>query len=186
MPYEENNLVPVVELPKPAEPKVAAVLAYLAEHQAHAVSREELIQTIWGVNGSDEALTQAVSKVRKHLKDHGLDHGLKTIPREGYRLDLALELVENSGGISKAETVEKGAVLDSQQSLKIGLLEQQVKHLERASIIKNRLLVACTVIIVLLLAFVFYQMSNRQKIIRTFEKPGATEVEKPQALTERR
>ena len=185
MPYEENNLVPAVELPKPAEPKVAAVLAYLAEHQAHAVSRDELIQTIWGVNGSDEALTQAVSKARKHLKDHGLDHGLKTIPREGYRLDLALERVENSGGISKPEPAEKGAVVDSQQSLRVGLLEQQVKHLERASIIKNRLLIACTVIIILLLAYVFYQISNRQKIIRTFEKPAATEIEKPQAMTER-
>ena len=65
------------------EPKVAAVLSILIEQGASPVTRDELLNRIWGDEGSDEALTQAVSRLRRLAGDAAL---IETIPRVGYQL----------------------------------------------------------------------------------------------------
>jgi DNA-binding winged helix-turn-helix (wHTH) protein len=69
------------------EPKVGELLLRLAESNG-PVSREELLDEIWGDEGSDEALTQAVSKLRRAIGDASRPYRvIKTAPRFGYELD---------------------------------------------------------------------------------------------------
>jgi hypothetical protein len=47
------------------------------------LSRDELLALAWEADASDEALTQAISRLRKLLGDR---KAIETIPRVGYRL----------------------------------------------------------------------------------------------------
>ncbi len=70
------------------KPKVMDVLLCLAEHAGQPVTRDELIECVWGERGaSDEVLTKAVSELRQVLGDTaGLPRYIETIPKRGYRL----------------------------------------------------------------------------------------------------
>ena len=70
------------------EPKVAEVLVQLAAQPGRVVSREELLSTVWpGVVVGDDALTQAVIKLRKALGDDAhRPKYIETISKRGYRL----------------------------------------------------------------------------------------------------
>lgn len=64
------------------------VLGYLARRAGEVVSREELLSTVWpGVVVGDDALTQAIIKLRKALGDdaHNPTY-IETISKRGYRL----------------------------------------------------------------------------------------------------
>lgn len=65
------------------EPRLAGVLSVLIQHRGDAVSRDTLLALVWEEDGSDEALTQAISRLRKALGDKSL---IETVPRVGYRL----------------------------------------------------------------------------------------------------
>lgn len=65
------------------EPRLADLLDYLVARRGETVSREELLDAIWRHEGSDEALTQAISRLRRLLGSREL---IRTVPREGYRL----------------------------------------------------------------------------------------------------
>lgn len=65
------------------EPRVADLLDRLIARAGETVEREELLDSVWGDEGSDEALTQAVSKLRAVLGDKDL---IRTEPRRGYAL----------------------------------------------------------------------------------------------------
>ena len=65
------------------EPRLASLLEMLAARPGAVVSRDELLDTVWGDEGSDEALTQAVSRLRQLLGNRDL---ILTEPRKGYRL----------------------------------------------------------------------------------------------------
>jgi DNA-binding winged helix-turn-helix (wHTH) protein len=70
------------------EPKATEVLQLLASRAGTAVSREELLATVWpGVVVGDDALTQAIIKLRKALGDdsHAPKY-IETISKRGYRL----------------------------------------------------------------------------------------------------
>jgi len=70
------------------EPRVLDVLRALLGRQGEVVTREELIDTVWGVEfGGDERLSRAISLLRKALGDKRGDHKhIETIPKRGYRL----------------------------------------------------------------------------------------------------
>ena len=70
------------------EPRVLDVLRALLDRQGEVVTREELIDTVWGVEfGGDERLSRAISLLRKALGDKRGDHKhIETIPKRGYRL----------------------------------------------------------------------------------------------------
>ena len=70
------------------EPKVLKVLEALIENYGEVVSREELIDRVWGVSfGGDERLSRAISLLRKAFGDQRGDYQhIETISKRGYRL----------------------------------------------------------------------------------------------------
>jgi tetratricopeptide (TPR) repeat protein/TolB-like protein/DNA-binding winged helix-turn-helix (wHTH) protein len=69
-------------------PKSMEVLLCLAANPGELVTRESLIDTVWGeAQGSQEALNHAVSDIRQALDDHSDDpQFVQTLPKRGYRL----------------------------------------------------------------------------------------------------
>jgi len=80
------------------EPRVSEVLAKLISTSG-PVSRRELIDEIWGIMGSDEALTQAVSRLRREISDSTRPYKIiKTVPRYGYELDVPAQATNELEG----------------------------------------------------------------------------------------
>ena len=67
------------------EPRLADLLEVFCEHPEEVLDRDTLLDRVWGDEGSDEALTQAVSRLRQLL---GAREIIQTEPRKGYRLTL--------------------------------------------------------------------------------------------------
>ena len=66
------------------EPRILAVLTELCQHQGRVVYRKDLIEKIWNnYGGADEALSQAISQIRKILQDENKQI-VETIPKKGY------------------------------------------------------------------------------------------------------
>lgn len=65
------------------EPKLAGLLAVLSQKNGEPVSRDELLETVWGGDVSDHALTQAVSRLRQIFGNRQI---IKTVARVGYQL----------------------------------------------------------------------------------------------------
>ena len=78
------------------EPRVAALLLYLATHPGEPASRTALLEALWpGVVVSDEALTNAVNKLRRAFEDDRANPKvIETIPKAGYRLLLPVQALE--------------------------------------------------------------------------------------------
>lgn len=70
------------------EPKMLEVLEVLIEANGEVVSREDLIDQVWGVGfGGDERLSRAISLLRKAFGDtRGNQQHIETISKRGYRL----------------------------------------------------------------------------------------------------
>jgi TolB-like protein/DNA-binding winged helix-turn-helix (wHTH) protein len=70
------------------EPKVMDLLVHMSGKPEHVHSREELLDNVWpGTVVSDEALTNAVIKLRKVFEDDSHNpRMIKTIPKRGYCL----------------------------------------------------------------------------------------------------
>ncbi len=69
-------------------PKAAEVLLCLAHDPGELVTRDHLLDSVWGVgNGSQEALGHAISEIRHALEDHADNPKyIQTLPKRGYRL----------------------------------------------------------------------------------------------------
>ncbi|MGH9672074.1 MAG: winged helix-turn-helix domain-containing protein, partial [Bryobacteraceae bacterium] len=69
------------------EPKSFRVLLFLIENRGRAVSKEELIQAVWGeMFVTDNALTRVIAQIRKALGDDArLARYIETVPTVGYR-----------------------------------------------------------------------------------------------------
>jgi DNA-binding winged helix-turn-helix (wHTH) protein len=69
------------------EPQVFDVLVHLIRHRDHVVSRDELIESIWGGRVvSESALSTRINAVRSAVGDSGTEQRLiKTLPRKGVR-----------------------------------------------------------------------------------------------------
>jgi DNA-binding winged helix-turn-helix (wHTH) protein/TolB-like protein/Flp pilus assembly protein TadD len=70
------------------EPKAMEVLVFLADRAGQVVSREALLTALWaGMVVGDDALTQAVIKLRRSLQDEArAPQYIETIAKRGYRL----------------------------------------------------------------------------------------------------
>ena len=75
------------------ERKVFDVLAYLCQRPDTAVTRQELLEAVWGRSiASDAVVAQVISKLRGLLSEHaGLPEAVKTVRGVGYRLDARVE-----------------------------------------------------------------------------------------------
>jgi DNA-binding winged helix-turn-helix (wHTH) protein/class 3 adenylate cyclase len=69
------------------EPQVFEVLRYLLEHRERVVSKEELLDRVWGDRFvSESALTTRIKQVRQAVGDDGRAQGvIKTVHGRGYR-----------------------------------------------------------------------------------------------------
>jgi DNA-binding winged helix-turn-helix (wHTH) protein len=70
-------------------PQAFAVLRYMSENANRLVTKDELMQVVWpGVVVTDDSLVQCIHEIRRALDDekHAV---LKTVPKRGYRLNLA-------------------------------------------------------------------------------------------------
>jgi adenylate cyclase len=80
------------------EPKVMAVLVYLAERPGTLVTRQELDATVWsGMVVGYDALTGAIQKLRKAFSDDPRHPRIiETLSKKGYRLIAPVERLQES------------------------------------------------------------------------------------------
>jgi pimeloyl-ACP methyl ester carboxylesterase/DNA-binding winged helix-turn-helix (wHTH) protein len=71
----------------PLEPQVFDLLVYLIDHRDRVVSKDDLIEGVWGGRiVSDSALSSRISIVRKAIGDDGgAQRLIRTVPRKGLR-----------------------------------------------------------------------------------------------------
>lgn len=69
-------------------PKVMDLLTYLAAHRGDVMSKDDLLDGVWGTKSvSESALTRTVTELRQVLDDAAHEpRVLETIPKRGYRL----------------------------------------------------------------------------------------------------
>ncbi|MBY6205480.1 tetratricopeptide repeat protein [Halomonas denitrificans] len=70
-------------------PRLLALLAYFVEHAGDVLSRDDIIENVWGhlEAASDDSVNVAVSSLRRELGDTRRPHGvIVAVPRRGYRL----------------------------------------------------------------------------------------------------
>ena len=79
------------------EPVVLKLLIYLIENRERLVTRQELMDTVWGDTViSESALTKAVARLRKALRDDSATHRyLETVRSRGYRFVAHVEEIES-------------------------------------------------------------------------------------------
>jgi len=84
------------ESPVPLTPKAFDVLLFLAQNPNRLITKEELLQAVWGDTFVEEGnLKQYISHLRKALADNSEDNRLiVTITRKGYQFTADVVLVE--------------------------------------------------------------------------------------------
>ena len=105
------------------EPQVFDVLRHLVENHDRMVSRDELIEAVWGGRiVSDATISSRINAVRRALGDSGAKQEfVKTIPRRGFRFvaqvavdgvqrPIAADPARVSAALGEAERAEFGAV----------------------------------------------------------------------------
>src|ERR687891_594177 len=86
------------------EPQVFDVLAYLIQHRDRVVTKDELIEHVWGGRIVSEAtLTSRLMAVRRALGDRAREQRLiQTIHGRGYRFIAAVTVAEAPSAASTA------------------------------------------------------------------------------------
>jgi len=103
-------------LPLDVPRRVFDVLAYLMEHRARAVGRDELIERVWRrSNVSDNQLAQTVLAARRLLDDDGVQQRwIRTVPGFGYHfigpVEIEADLAPDLAAQAKAAPAPDAAV----------------------------------------------------------------------------
>jgi DNA-binding winged helix-turn-helix (wHTH) protein/tetratricopeptide (TPR) repeat protein len=96
--------------PHHLQPKIMAVLVFLAERAGDVVTRDEIIETVWGRPVTDDVLTRAIHELRVAFDDKaGAPAYIETIPKIGYRLCAIVLPVDSDGKREGEKTDERGA-----------------------------------------------------------------------------
>lgn len=94
------------------------ILLLLAERPNEVVTRNELHEFVWrdqGFEVDDSSLTQAISTLRKMLKDPTKSpQFVKTVPKRGYQL---ISSVERSVPVASSEAINEAPVVDLAKEL---------------------------------------------------------------------
>jgi DNA-binding winged helix-turn-helix (wHTH) protein/TolB-like protein/Tfp pilus assembly protein PilF len=106
------------------EPRAMELLVVLASRPGEVVSREELLSAVWpGVVVGDEALSQAVTKLRKALGDDvRAPTYIETISKRGYRLIAAVKPLGGGPAAEVAAAPAPGKPRLPERAVLIGLL----------------------------------------------------------------
>ena len=76
------------------EPRVMDLLVYFCEHPGVVLSRDELVDSVWGSVVTDNALSRAVAIIRKALGDNKDNPAyIATLSKKGYRLIASVQKV---------------------------------------------------------------------------------------------
>jgi TolB-like protein/DNA-binding winged helix-turn-helix (wHTH) protein/Tfp pilus assembly protein PilF len=87
-------------------PKSYAVLRHLAENAGRLVSKQELLDAVWGSTVVTEgSLTQCIVEIRRALGESG-QHLLRTVPRLGFILDTTVVALEDAAASPPADAPE--------------------------------------------------------------------------------
>lgn len=83
----QSNLITVIGKEKRLEPKLVALLMYLAQNSQQVITRQQITETIWpDVVVGEESITQAIFSLRNALGDDAKrPRYIETIPKKGYR-----------------------------------------------------------------------------------------------------
>ena len=118
------------------EPQAFDLLVHLIRHREHVVSRDELIESIWGGRiVSESALSTRINAVRSAIGDSGTEQRLiKTLPRKGVRFVGEVREERKPFEASSASALERGAVetIDGHQATD-GLPARQVPGTETSN-----------------------------------------------------
>jgi DNA-binding winged helix-turn-helix (wHTH) protein len=93
-------------------PQVFDVLLHLVKHCDRVVTKDDLIDSVWGGRiVSESTLTSHINAVRKALGDTGEEQRLiRTIPRKGYRFVGLVQEVNGSEGNAWATPVKSNGI----------------------------------------------------------------------------
>jgi DNA-binding winged helix-turn-helix (wHTH) protein/tetratricopeptide (TPR) repeat protein len=97
------------------EPQVFDLLVHLIRRREHVVSRDELIESIWGGRiVSESALSTRINAVRSAIGDSGTEQRLiKTLPRKGVRFVGEVREERKPFEASSASALERRAVVET-------------------------------------------------------------------------
>lgn len=97
---------------RPVEPQVFDLLCHLLQERARLVTRDELIEVVWGGRiVSDSAVSARISVARAAIGDDGAaQRWIRTVPRRGFRFVGDVEILPSSGVTATLqETIEQDA-----------------------------------------------------------------------------
>src|SRR5271154_1993574 len=97
-------------------PRAFDVLLFLVQNPNRLVTKEELLQAVWGDTFVEEGnLTQYISHLRKALGDNSEDNRLiVTIARKGYQFTAPVTVVAEEADIAKHATLQAAATETSE------------------------------------------------------------------------
>ena len=93
------------------EPKVFDLLAFLVRHRDRVVSKDDLLQAVWGGRiVSESALTTRINAARRALGDDGAAQRLiRTFTRKGMRfIGEVIEMPGPGGAGRRRQAVDRG------------------------------------------------------------------------------
>lgn len=86
---EESRALRLADREVEVQPLVFDFLAILLNNQDRALSKEELLETLWpGVTVTEASLQRVASLARSVLRQGGMETALRNLPRFGYRISL--------------------------------------------------------------------------------------------------
>ncbi|MGB5492840.1 MAG: winged helix-turn-helix domain-containing protein [Woeseiaceae bacterium] len=105
--------------PRPLEPQVFALLAFLIEHRERVVSKDEIFEKVWdGRIVTDSALASRVKFARKALGDDGkAQKFIKTIHGKGLRFVADVRVQRDEALLSLTQDIQPGKIGESDTSL---------------------------------------------------------------------
>jgi len=126
------------------EPVVLRLLIYLIEHRERLVTRQELMDTVWGDTViSESALTKAVARLRKALDDDSIaPRYLETVRSQGYRFVAVVEEFEGHGS---------------------AVSPTQIVHLRRR---RQQIIAGSAAILAVMIAAIFWILASRNDTSR--------------------
>lgn len=100
------------------EPQVFDLLEFLIRHRDRVVSRDDLIEGVWGGRVvSESTLATRVNAARKAIGDNGTaQHLIKTIARKGFRFAGAVEEEHETGQVPRRRQALQQAITFSRTS----------------------------------------------------------------------
>ncbi len=94
--------------PRAIEPQVFDLLRHMAENSGRLISRDELIEAVWGGRiVSDAAISSRINAARQAVGDDGSRQAvIKTVPRRGFRFLAAVETLEAGANTAAGANAE--------------------------------------------------------------------------------